>query len=143
MAEALIRFGGTDAEYLMLTVHGRNIPEAADYWDGNFLWCPAEVAAGAFRGSFSNLIRNEDLARFLPRLETLYERLDGVALFDTLDGWLDVQVVGVGRGHIEVRGQFIDDPWAATSWSSGWPSTRRTCQRLSLRCVRRWRRSRW
>ena len=110
MAEALIRFGGTDAEYLMLTVHGRNIPEAADYWDGNFLWCTAEVAAGAFRGSFSNLIRNEDLARFLPRLETLYERHDGVALFDTLDGWLDEQVVGVGRGHIEVRGQLIDDP---------------------------------
>src|SRR5690349_13949775 len=100
MAETLISFGGANAEYLTLTIHGRNIPEAADYWDSNFLRCTAELAAGAFRGSLNNLIRNEDLVRFLPRLEGLSERLDGVALFDTIDGWLDVQVIGVGRGHI-------------------------------------------
>ena len=110
MEEAVIHIGGAGAEYLTLTVHGRNIPEATDYWDGNFIWCTAVVAAGAFRGSLSNPIRNEDLARFLPRLEALYQRLDGEALLDTLDGWLDVRVVDVGRGRIEVRGSLIDDP---------------------------------
>ena len=110
MAEAVIRFGCAEAEYLTLTVHGRSRPQDTDYWDGNFLWCTAEVAAGAFRGSVSNLLRNEDLLRFLPQLEALYQRLDGEALFDTLDGWMDVQVVGVGRGQIEVRGHLLDDP---------------------------------
>jgi hypothetical protein len=110
MAEAVIRFGGDEAEYLTLTVHGRNIPDATDYWDGNFLWCTAEVVAGAFRGSLSNVLRNEDLARFLTRVEELYRRLDGEALLDTLDGWLDLRLIGDGRGHVEARGQLCDDP---------------------------------
>jgi hypothetical protein len=110
MAEAVIRFGGGEAEYLTLRVHGRNIPDATDYWDGNFLWCTAEVVAGAFRGSLSNVLRNEDLGRFLARVEELYQRLDGEALLDTLEGWLDLRLIGDGRGHIEARGQLCDDP---------------------------------
>src|SRR5688572_27652939 len=106
MAEVVIHFGGEGAEYLTLTVHGRNRPADTDYWDGNFLWCTAEVAAGVFRGSVSNVLRNEDLLRFLPRLEDLYRRLDGEALLDTLEGWLDVRVIGDGRGQVEVRGQL-------------------------------------
>lgn len=110
MAEAVIRFGGAEAEYLTLTVHGRSRPQDTDYWDGNFLWCTAEVSAGAFRGSVSNVLRNEDLARFLSWLEALYQRLDGEALLDTLDGWLDVRVICAARGQVEVRGQLCDDP---------------------------------
>src|SRR4051812_27525869 len=110
MPEVLIHFGGIEAEYLILTVHGRNIPEATDYWDGNFLWCTAEVGAGAFRGSVGNVLRNEDLIRFLPRLEDWYQRLDGEALFDTVDGWLDVRVIGADRAQVEVRGRLADAP---------------------------------
>ncbi len=106
----VIRFGGEEAEYLAVTIHGRNIPAATDYWDGNFLRCTAEVSAGAFRGSVSNLLRNEDLARFLARVEDLYQRLEGEALFDTLDGWLDLRLIGDGQGHIEVRAVLCDDP---------------------------------
>jgi hypothetical protein len=106
----VIRFGGEDAEYLLLTVHRRNLPGSADYWDGNFLWCTAEVAAGAFRGSLSNVLRNEDLARFLAQVDELYQRLDGEALLDTLEGWLDVRLIGDGRGHVEALGRLCDDP---------------------------------
>jgi hypothetical protein len=110
MSEHLIHFGSAEAESLALKVHGRNRPQDNDYWDGNFLWCTAEVLAGGFRGSISNVLRNEDLIRFLSRLEVLYQRLDGEALLDTLDGWLDVRVIGVGHGQMEVRGQLCDDP---------------------------------
>jgi hypothetical protein len=110
-----IRFGGEEAEYLALTVHGRNNPEATDYWDGNWLLCTAVVIVGPFRGSVSSVLRNEDLIRFLPRVEDLYRRLEGEALFDTLDGWLDVRVIGVGRGQIEVRGQLCDNPVGGNS----------------------------
>ena len=103
-----IRLGGEEAEYLTLAIHGRNRPESEDYWDGNWLWCTAEVAAGAFRGSVSNVICNEDLMRFLPRLEDLNQRLDGEALLDTLEGWLDLRVIGVGHGQVEVSGSLCD-----------------------------------
>lgn len=109
MAESVVRFGGDEAEYLTLTVHRRNIPGSTDYWDGNFLWCTAEIVAGAFRGSLSNVLRNEDLARFLTRVEDLYRRLDGEALLDTLEGWLDLRLIGDGRGHVEAHGQLFDD----------------------------------
>jgi hypothetical protein len=107
---SVIRLGRERAEYLTLAIHGRNRPVSEDYWDGNWLWCTAEVAAGAFRGSVSNVIRNEDLIRFLPRLEDLYRRLDGEALLDTLEGWLDLRVIGVGHGQVEVRGSLCDAP---------------------------------
>jgi hypothetical protein len=58
----------------------------------------------------SNVIRCEDLIRFLPRLEGLYQTLDGEAVLDTLDGWLDLRVIGFGRGQIEVRGSLCDAP---------------------------------
>jgi hypothetical protein len=111
----VIRFGGAEAEYLALTVHGRNIPDSTDFWDGNWLWCTAEARAGAFRGSVDGVLRNEDLARFLGRLEELIRRLTGVARFDTLDGWLDVQLTGDGRGHIEARCQLCDSPAGGNS----------------------------
>jgi hypothetical protein len=110
MAEVVIRFGSDEAEYLTLTVHGRNRPQDTDYWGGNFLWCTAEVSAGAFRGLVSNVLRNEDLARFLSWLEAQFQRLDGEALLDTLDGWLDVRVICAARGQVEVRGQLCDAP---------------------------------
>ena len=42
----IIRFGDDQAEFLALTVHGRSNPDAADYRDGNWLWCTAEVSGG-------------------------------------------------------------------------------------------------
>jgi hypothetical protein len=68
------------------------------------------VSAGAFRGKVDGLLRNEDLARFLPSVERLSEQLSGEALFDTIEGWLDVRLAGDGRGHVELRGQIVDAP---------------------------------
>lgn len=109
MADTPIRFGGTGGDYLTVTVHGRNIPEATDFWHGNFLWCTAEVVVGDFRGSVGSPLRNEDLMRFLPQLERLDRQPDTKALFDTLDGWLDVWVEVVGQ-QIEARGSLCDGP---------------------------------
>jgi hypothetical protein len=106
----VIRFGGDEADHLTLTVHGRSRPDSADYWDGNWLTCTAEIAVGAFQGCVDRLLRNEDVSRFHDRLAALYERLKGEALFETLEGWFDLRVIGDGRGHMEGRGQLRDDP---------------------------------
>ncbi len=105
----VIRFGDESAEYLTLTFHGRSLPQASDYWDGNWLACTAEVAAGAFRGSLDRLIRNEDIVRFHSGVVELHRRLTGEALFDTLEGWFDLRLIGDGRGHVEARGRLRDD----------------------------------
>ena len=104
----IIRFGGERSEFLSLTLHGRSNPKADDYWDGNWLGCKVEVCCGAFRGDLDSMIRNEDLAAFLPALTRLYEGLSGEASFDTLEGWIDFKLIGDGRGHIELRGRLVD-----------------------------------
>jgi hypothetical protein len=106
----VIRFGGEKAEYLTPAVHGREFPGSADYWDGNWLSCTAEVRVSTFRGRRDGSLRNEELARFLTGLEEVYEQLTGEARFETMERWLDVRVVGDGRGHMEARGQLWDDP---------------------------------
>ena len=110
-ARHAIRFVGDAGNYLTLTVHGRNTPGAANYWDGNFLWCTAEVAAGAFRGSADNVLRNEDLARFLARLADVIARPDGggAATLEAPDGWLVADLARSADGF-EVRGTLCDAP---------------------------------
>jgi hypothetical protein len=105
-----VRIGGEAAEFLSLAIHGREFTDSADYWDGNWLTCDVEVAAGAFRGAFGRTIRNEDLERFRCRLVQLYEELSGTATLETLEGWLCLDVVGDGRGHLEAKGLLCDDP---------------------------------
>lgn len=103
-----IHFGGERAEFLTLTLHGPSRPGSLDEWDGNWLRCTAAVHAGAFRGTVDGLLRNEDLARFLPALESLAGQLRGEATFDTLEDWIGIHLTGDGRGQIELRGRLID-----------------------------------
>jgi hypothetical protein len=105
-----IRIGGEVAEFLSLAIHGRQRPESADYWDGNWLTCDVEVAAGAFRGAFGRTIRKEDLERFRHQLVRLYAELSGTAALEVLEGWIALDLVGDGRGHLEAKGQLCDDP---------------------------------
>ena len=110
-----IHIGGEDAEYLDLSVQGRPVPGSEDYWDGNWLGCEISVAVGAFRGTFGEAIRSDELERFLPELVRLYSNLTGSANLEALDGWLNLRLEGDGRGHINVTCRLSD--------SSGYGST--------------------
>jgi hypothetical protein len=110
-----IRIGGETAEFLALAIRGRRLPDSADYWDGNWLNCDLEVAAGAFRGAFSSTIRNEDLERFRRQLTPLYEHLSGTATLEALEGWLCLDLSGDGRGHLEAKAQLCDQPVSGNS----------------------------
>jgi hypothetical protein len=104
-----IRIGGDNAEYLLLSVKGRRHPMCSDYDDGNWLDCVAEIAAGDFRGRVSGVIRAEEIEQFQQDLSRLYEHLKGKAVFETLEGWINVCIAGDGRGHLEARGQLCDN----------------------------------
>jgi hypothetical protein len=105
-----IRLGGEQAEYLALTVNGRERPDATDYWDANRLVCTAEVVAGAFRGRLDCSLRSDELEQFHQQVERLHERLDGEAELTTMEGWLRLRLTGDGRGHVRARCLLCDDP---------------------------------
>ena len=107
-----IHLGGSPPDALALTVYGRTRPDASDYWDGNWVSCTAEITAGAFRGTVGGSIRTDELATFRRELTDLYERLDGEAVFRTMEGWIDFRVAANRRGHVEVRGRLVDEPVA-------------------------------
>jgi hypothetical protein len=103
----MVRFGnGLDS--FSLQVHGRTEPSAKDYWAANWLHCTAEVSVGTHHAKSEWQLRNEDLARFLRGLEDLDVRA-GVALLDTGDGWVDVQIIRDEQRGIEARCQLASD----------------------------------
>jgi hypothetical protein len=105
-----VRIGGEQAEFIALTVKGRERPDSTDYWDANWLACSVEVAAGAFRGRHDSSIRTEELEQFYQQVGGLNERLVGQAELATMEGWLVIRLIGDGRGHVEVTCRLCDDP---------------------------------
>lgn len=104
-----IRIGEIEGEQLTLTLSGREVPDATDFWDGNWLRCTAEVASGAFRGRLEGSIRRDEIAEFHREVQVLHERLTGEAVFETMEAWLSIRLIGDGRGHIEARCRICDD----------------------------------
>jgi hypothetical protein len=103
-----IRIGREGAEFFSLSIRERRHPEATDYWNANWLTCDVEVSAGAFRGVFGAVIRNEDLGRLLRQLRPLYERASGTATLEVSD-WLCLDMFADDRNQIEVKCQVDDN----------------------------------
>jgi hypothetical protein len=112
MAETVTMFnlGGDAAEFLRVTVRHRERPACDDYWDGNWLKCDISVATGGFKGRVDAALRAEDFVGFLEQLRQLYESLKGRAEFATMEGWLSIEMIGDGRGHIVTTCELLDRP---------------------------------
>jgi hypothetical protein len=108
MCEVTIRC--EHGEFLSISLLGRTHPTAADYWDGNWLRAAVKLHAGGFRGSVSGDLRAEELVKFHRQFALLRESLRGQAQFETLEGWLSIQVIGDGHGHMEFRCVIRDEP---------------------------------
>lgn len=103
-------FGAETGDHLRIDVTGRAHPEATDFWDGNWLNTPISVHAGAFRGRIVARLRTTDLADFRRRLELVNEALVGEAVLKTIEGWIELRVIGDGRGHMDTRAKLTDEP---------------------------------
>jgi hypothetical protein len=103
-----IRVGGEGADFFTLAIRERQFPEATDYWKANWLTCDVEVSAGAFRGAFGAVIRNEALDRFLRGLRLLYEGASGTATLEE-PNWLSVDVFAEGDNQMKVWCQVSDN----------------------------------
>jgi hypothetical protein len=61
-------------------------PDAKLDWDNNWIKSNVRVKAGAFTGQFDIELMTTDFEKFKQELSRLYDKLDGTALFDTLEG---------------------------------------------------------
>jgi hypothetical protein len=88
---------------------------ATDYWDGNWLVTPIEVAAGGFKGRVAAALRAEELAGFLEGLERMWDSLEGEATLESMETWLSLRVSIDRSGHLEVHGTLTDEPGIGNS----------------------------
>jgi hypothetical protein len=108
--ELTFRIGGSSRSHVVVSATRREWPQARDYWDGNWIDTRLEVAAGAFRAEFDAQLRAEELLRFRTQLEALHNKLDGRAKFETMEGWLCVDIEGDGKGHFHADCVAMDSP---------------------------------
>jgi hypothetical protein len=105
-----IRINGERAEFLLIKLLGRSHPGCTDYWDGNWIRAQVEVSAGGFRGHVIGDLRADEIVDFHAQLSRLFETLDGIAEFNTLESWLSMRAEGNGRGNIDFRCEIHDQP---------------------------------
>jgi hypothetical protein len=81
----------------------RENPEANDHndhWDSNWLYATIEIAARGFRGEFEAQLRAEEFVCLRDQLRPLHEHLGGSARFETMEGWLRIDIQGDGKGAL-------------------------------------------
>lgn len=99
-----LRIGQPETEHVVIDVQGE--PDPQD--DYGWLNCEISVKAGAWSGVYSADLRTPDFPSFREQIERLQCDPTAIAAFDTLEGQLELQLVGDRRGHIGVRGTARD-----------------------------------
>lgn len=94
-----------------LWIHGRESPDAHDYWDGNWLNVTAHCGGnGATVWTSGAIVMVSDLARWTMALESLYESGSGEAIFQPYEPNLWVCLRPSDRlGHLRLRVQITPD----------------------------------
>ena len=62
----------------------------------------------SFKGKARAALRTTELIEFGSQLRPLHETLSGTAEFTTLEGQLHLQLEGDGKGHINLKGEVMD-----------------------------------
>jgi hypothetical protein len=106
----IFSFGHAEMERVEIDVLSYERSPTGEYYDDNWLNVDICVKAGGFRGKVSAAIITEDLVQFASQLRPLYDSLSGSAKFSTMEEQLSLNLVGDGKGHIELRGEVADRP---------------------------------
>jgi hypothetical protein len=81
---------------------------AENDWDNNWVKSKVMVKAGNFSGEYNAEFRTNDFVRFKVELGALYHNLSGGAVFNDLEGYLELRVLGDGNGHLELKAVVND-----------------------------------
>ncbi len=104
-----IIFGQWEGERVVVEVHRYERDKFDNYYDANWLRASMEIGAGKFVGNVDAAFMTFELLSFAQQLRKVYESLEGVAEFSTMEHQLDLKVTGDGKGHMKVTGQVRDD----------------------------------
>jgi hypothetical protein len=90
---------------LRLWIHGRQFPDATDYWDGNWLRVTAYCIYphSAVRIQNDSCVRLDELAALLSGCERMYSTLSGNAELQCMEPYLAVELSASTNGHIGVK----------------------------------------
>jgi hypothetical protein len=103
-----ILIGDLSAQHVLIRPLSRSHPGLFDYWDGNWIDCEIEIAAGGFRGRFQADLRSEEFHTFSEQVEGLNRTIEGVASLTGMEGQIAVSLTGDGKGHVRVAGEAVD-----------------------------------
>ncbi|HYD06856.1 MAG TPA: hypothetical protein VEC60_14075 [Reyranella sp.] len=104
-------------EGLQIWVHGRQFPDAHDYWDGNWLrataHCGGSGASVFVSGSFIHL---GELDRWRIEAQTLQKDLSGEAKLACIEPELSVDLKSTSLGHIVMEVQITPNNLTQRHW---------------------------
>ena len=110
-----VTFGDKRTERLEIFMLGYERPVSGDYHDDNWVSVEVAIHCGSFQGKYSASFQIGELEAFHRQLVVLYEHLNGVAEFNTLEGQLSLEATGDGIGHIAIRGKARDQAGTGNS----------------------------
>ena len=99
--------GYPDKERLEVTLVGpASNPKAEGY---DWIKGQVQIEVGAFKGNLGIHLCVSDIIRFKKQLEPVYERLEGVAEFKTIEDQLSIRIQIDKLGHVQASGYLLDD----------------------------------
>jgi hypothetical protein len=99
--------GYPDKERLEITLVGAPSDLKAEGYD--WIKGQVQIEVGAFKGELELQLCVSDIIRFKEQLEPVYERLEGVAEFNTVEDQLSIRIEVDKLGHVQASGYLLDD----------------------------------
>jgi hypothetical protein len=104
-------------ERLQIWVHGRQFPDAADYWDGNWLHVTAHCGGiGASVFVTGAIIHLSELDLWLVESEELLKNLNGEANLACMEPNLSVTLKSGSLGHLAMEVSITPDHMSQCHW---------------------------
>ena len=97
-------------DFLQIELIGFAHPEAELDWDRNWIKSKLTLKAGGFSGQFDCDLMTTDFVRFKEQLSRLYEKMDGIAIFETREEQVAIRIEGDGIGHFQADCIAMDFP---------------------------------
>jgi hypothetical protein len=98
----------SNGDVLRVDLIGLSHPNSQLDWDRRWVKSLVTLKVGGFSGEFKCDLRIDDFESFKDELLILYDKLDGTALFETLEGQLTINIKGDGIGHLEAKCSAMD-----------------------------------
>ena len=95
-------------DFIRIDLLNLTYPDAELDWDRNWIKSKVTVKGGVFSGQFETELMTTDFDRFKQQFSQLYDNLDGVAIFDTIEGQVNIKIKGDGIGHFEASCMVMD-----------------------------------